>query len=276
MSNIVVINSTGKIGSRVAAHLAAKGLPYRGVSRRTEIPFDWQDERTWPQALAGGKSAFISFVPDLAAPGALAVMERFVAAARDAGLGKLVLLTGRGEIGAVAAENTVRESGLAWTIVRAAWFNQNFSEGHLLESVLEGHLYMPAGDRKEPFVDAEDIAEVATAALLDDRHTGQIYDVTGPELLSFDEVAQRLAGATHRPLQYVPVTLEEFHGGLLQTLGQEWADLLRTIADETLDGRNSWVGDGVQRALGRAPRDFQSFLQQALAAGAWNVPAAAE
>lgn len=276
MSNIVVINSTGKIGSRVAAHLAAKGLPYRGVSRRTEIPFDWQDESTWPQALAGGKSAFISFVPDLAAPGALAVMQRFVAAARDAGLGKLVLLTGRGEIGAVAAENTVRESGLAWTIVRAAWFSQNFSEGHLLESVLEGHLYMPAGDRKEPFVDAEDIAEVATAALLDDRHIGQIYDVTGPELLSFDEVAQRLAGATHRPLQYVPVTLEEFHGGLLQTLGQEWADLLRTIADETLDGRNSWVGDGVQRALGRAPRDFQSFLQQALAAGAWSVPAAAE
>lgn len=276
MSNIVVINSTGKIGSRVAARLAAKGHAYRGVSRRTEIPFDWQDERTWPQALAGGKSAFISFVPDLAAPGALAVMQRLVAAARDAGLGKLVLLTGRGEIGAVAAENTVRESGLAWTIVRAAWFNQNFSEGHLLESVLEGHLYMPAGDRKEPFVDAEDIAEVATAALLDDRHAGQIYDVTGPELLSFDEVAQRLAGATRRPLQYVPVTLEEFHAGLLQTLGQEWADLLRTIADETLDGRNSWVGDGVQRALGRAPRDFQSFLQQALAAGAWNVPAAAE
>lgn len=276
MSSIVVINSTGKIGSRVAARLAAKGLPYRGVSRRTKIPFDWQDERTWAPALAGGKSAFISFVPDLAAPGALAVMQRFVAAARDAGLGKLVLVTGRGEIGAVAAENTVRESGLAWTIVRAAWFNQNFSEGHLLESVLEGHLYMPAGDRKEPFVDAEDIAEVATAALLDDRHTGQIYDVTGPELLSFDEVAQRLAGATRRPLQYVPVTLEEFHAGLLQTLGQEWADLLRTIADETLDGRNAWVGDGVQRALGRAPRDFQSFLQQALAAGAWDVPEAAE
>ena len=276
MSNILVINSTGKIGSRVAARLAAKGLPHRGVSRRTEIAFDWQDEGSWTRALAGSTSAFISFVPDLAAPGALAVMQRFVTAARDAGLRKLVLLTGRGEVGAVAAENAVRESGLAWTIVRAAWFNQNFSEGHLLESVLEGHLFMPAGDRKEPFVDAEDIAEVATAALLDDRHAGQIYEVTGPELLGFDEVAQRLAGATRRPLQYVPVTLDEFHAGLLQTLGQEMADLLRTIADETLDGRNSWVGDGVQRALGRAPRDFQSFLQQAVASGAWTLTAAAE
>ena len=276
MSNILVINSTGKIGSRVAARLAAQGLPHRGVSRRTEIAFDWQDEATWPQALAGGTSAFVSFVPDLAAPGALAVMQRFVAVARDAGLRKLVLLTGRGEVGAVAAENAVRESGLAWTIVRAAWFNQNFSEGHLLESVLEGHLYMPAGDRKEPFVDAEDIADVATAALLDDRHTGQIYEVTGPELLSFDEVAQRFAGATRRPLQYVPVTLDEFHAGLQQTLGQDLADLLRTIADETLDGRNSWVGDGVQRALGRAPRDFQSFLRQAVASDAWKLSVAAE
>jgi uncharacterized protein YbjT (DUF2867 family) len=272
----LVINNTGKIGSRVAARLGAENLLHRGVSRRTDIPFDWQDDATWPDALAGGETAFISFVPDLAASGALAIMERFVVAARRAGLRKLVLLTGRGEIGAVAAENVIRESGLAWTIVRAAWFNQNLSEGHLLESVFDGHLYMPAADRKEPFVDAEDIAEVATAALLDDRHNGQIYEVTGPELLGFDDVAQRLATAANRPFRYVPVTLDEFHAGLVQTLGQEWADLLRTIADETLDGRNAWLGDGVQRALGRQPRDFDSFLRKAVASGAWAAHAAAE
>lgn len=270
---ILVINSTGKVGSRVAARLAEQGLPHRGVSRRTEIPFDWQDETTWAKALAGGKSAFISFVPDLAAPESLPIMQRFVAAARDAGLGKLVLLTGRGEVGAILAENVVRESGLAWTIVRAAWFNQNFSEGHLFDSVLEGQLYMPAANRKEPLVDAEDIADVATAALLDDKHNGQIYDVTGPELLSFDEITGRLAAATGRPYQYVPVTLEEFHAGLLQTLGQEWADLLRTIADETLDGRNAWVGDGVQRALGRQPRTFDAYCIAAAASGAWSKAA---
>ena len=274
--SIIVINSSGKIGSRVAAHLAAKGLTHRGVSRRTETPFDWQDENTWAAALAGGTAAFISFVPDLATPGAPAVMQRFVAAARHAGLSKLVLLTGRGEIGAVAAENVVRESGLAWTIVRAAWFNQNFSEGHLLESVLGGQLYMPAADRKEAFVDAQDIADVAIAALLDDRHRGQIYEVTGPELLSFFDVADRIATVADRPFQYVPVTLDEFHAGLVQTLGQEWADLLRTIVDETLDGRNAWLGDGVQRALGRAPRDFDSFLRHAVASRVWAAHAAAE
>ena len=273
MSSIVVINSTGKIGSRVAANLAAKGLTHRGVSRRTAIPFDWQDENTWPAALAGGTAAFISFVPDLAAPGALAVMQRFVAAARAAGLTKLVLLTGRGEIGAVAAENVVRESGLAWTIVRAAWFNQNFSEGHLLDSVLQGHLYMPAGDRREPLVDADDIAEVATAALLEDRHNGQIYEVTGPELLSFHQAAEQLAAASKRPFHYVPVTLDEFHAALIQTMGQEWADLLRTIADETLDGRNSWVGDGVQRALGRQPRAFADYCAEVAATGVWSQAA---
>jgi uncharacterized protein YbjT (DUF2867 family) len=268
---ILVINSTGKIGSRVAANLQAQGLSHRGVSRRTQVPFDWQDETTWAAALAGGKTAFISFVPDLAAPGALAVMQRFVAAARAAGLGKLVLLTGRGEIGAVAAENVVRESGLAWTIVRAAWFNQNFSEGHLFDSVLEGQLYMPAADRKEPLVDAADVANVATAALLDDRHDGKIYDVTGPALLGFDEIAAQIAAATGRPYRYVPVTLEEFHAGLVTTMGEEWADLLRTIADESLDGRNAWVGDGVQRALGRAPRSFADFCRESAASGVWSA-----
>lgn len=272
----LIINSTGKIGSRVAARLTAQNLPHRGMSRRTETPFDWQDETTWPAALAGGTAAFVSFVPDLAAPGALDVMQRFAAAARTAGLRKLVLLTGRGEIGAIAAENVVRDSGLAWTIVRAAWFNQNFSEGHLLDSVLDGNLYMPAADRKEPFVDAEDIADVATAAMLDERHNGQIYDVTGPELLTFHHAAERLAAAANRPVQYHPVTLDAFHAGLVQTLGVEWADLLRTIADESLDGRNAWLGDGVQRALGRQPRSFDAYLREAVAANAWARPAAAE
>ena len=268
---ILVINSTGKVGSRVAAALTAKGIAHRGMSRRTAIPFDWQDEATWAKALAGGKVAFVSFVPDLAAPDSLPIMQRFVGAARDAGLSKLVLLTGRGEIGAIAAENVVRESGLAWTMVRAAWFNQNFSEGHLLESVLEGHLYMPAGNRKEPLVDAADIADVATAALLDDRHNGKIYDVTGPQLLTFDEITAQIAAAAGRPYQYVPVTLEEFHAGLMQTLGPDWADLLLTIADETLDGRNAWIGDGVQRALGREPRNFADFCRDSVASGVWSA-----
>jgi uncharacterized protein YbjT (DUF2867 family) len=270
---LLIINSTGKIGKRVAQRLDAQAISFRGVSRSTATPFDWQNPATWPAALKDTTAAFVSFVPDLAAPGALAIMEKFVAAAREAGLRKLVLLAGRGEIGAVAAENVVRDSGLAWTIVRAAWFNQNFSEGHLLDSVLEGTLYMPAGDRKEAFVDAEDIADVATAALLSDHHQGQIYEVTGPDLLSFGEVAARIAAVANRPYQYHPVTLEEFHAGLLQSLGQEWADLLRIIADETLDGRNAWVGDGVQRALGRQPREFSDFLTTALAMGTWRKAA---
>lgn len=269
----LIINSTGKIGSRVQARLADAGLPHRGMSRRTTVPFDWDNEATWTAALAGGRTAFISFVPDLAVPGALAVMQRFVAAAREAGLGKLVLLTGRGEIGAIAAENVVRDSGLDWTIVRAAWFNQNFSEGYLLDSVLDGQLYLPAANRKEPLVDADDIAEVATAALLDDRHNGHVYDVTGPELLSFAEAAAQIAAASGRPFRYVPVTLDEFHAGLVPALGQDMADLLRIIADETLDGRNAWVGDGVQRALGRPARDFADFCQRAAQSGAWRQAA---
>lgn len=271
--SILVIGATGKTGSRIAALLEQAGHNVRRGSRQATIPFDWDDPSTWPAAMNGVSAAYVSYFPDLAFPGAVEKVEALCQVARDAGVGRIVLLSGRGEHHARLGEEAVRQSGLDFTIVRAAWFAQNFSEGYLRDAVLEGAVAMPGGDVREPIVDVDDIAEVAVAALTEPKHSGQLYEVTGPRLMTFAEMARELSDATGHPIQYVPITFEEFHAGLLQIAGEFVADVFTSIARETLDGRNQHRTDGVQRALGREPRDFSEFARKAAARGAW--PAAA-
>ncbi len=170
---------TGKSGRRVAARLAALGHDVRIGSRSGTPPFDWNEPATWPAVLDGARVAWVAYVPDLAFPGALDTIRAFSAEAVGRGVRRLVLLSGRGEEEALAAEQVVRDSGAEWTIVRAAVFAQDFSEHFLLGPVLDGVIALPAGDVAEPFVDVDDIAEVAVAALTDTtgRHAGQVYEV---------------------------------------------------------------------------------------------------
>lgn len=268
---ILVIGATGKVGGRIATRLGALGHPVRAVSRRTTPAFDWEDQATWAPALAGTEIAFVSFVPDLAAKGAPEAIQTFTELARGAGIKRLVLLSGRGEHNALASEAIIQASGLAWTIVRASWFNQNFSEGHLLGPVLEGFVALPAHDRKEPFIDVDDIADVAVAALTDVRHAGEIYEVTGPRLLTFAEAAAEISAVSGRPVAYSHIGLDEFHAFLLPEVGQANADFLRALCEEVFDGRNESTSDGVQRALGRQPRDFSTFCRDIAASGVWSA-----
>lgn len=270
---ILVIGATGKTGSRISARLDAAGHPVRHGSRRAGIPFDWEDNATWGPALAGVSAAYVSYFPDLAFPGAVDKVEALCGAARAAGVRRLVLLSGRGEHHARLGEEAVRRSGMDFTLVRAAWFAQNFSEGYLRDQVLGGVIAMPGGDVREPIVDVDDIADVAVAALTEDGHEGALYEVTGPRLMTFAEMAGELSEATGRPIRHVPITFEEFHDGLVQVGGEFVADVFTAIARETLDGRNARLADGVERALGRPPRDFAAFARNAAAAGAWRVAA---
>jgi uncharacterized protein YbjT (DUF2867 family) len=167
----------------------------------------------------------------------------------------------------------VRNSGLDFTLLRASWFAQNFSEGQLLGSVLSGMLALPAGYVREPFVDVDDIADVATAALTGAGHAGRLYDLTGPRLLNFAEAAREISRAAGRPLAYQPLSLEDFHAGMEQEAGPEVARMLTDLCAEVFDGRNATLGCGVQQALGRAPRDFTSFCQESAARGVWAASA---
>ncbi|MEL6800326.1 MAG: NAD(P)H-binding protein [Pseudomonadota bacterium] len=270
---ILVIGATGKTGSRVASKLEAKGVAVRRGARRSETPFDWEDPATWAPVLSGVSKAYVTYFPDLAFPGAVEKLEAFTKVATETGLQHIVLLSGRGEHFASMGEEIVRNSGLSFTIVRAAWFAQNFSEGYLRDPILGGMLPMPGGDMPEPIIDIDDIADVVVAALTEEGHIGERYEVTGPRLMTFAEMADVLTATLGRPIQHIPITFEDFHANVAVSGGDFVADVFTQIARETLDGRNAYTSDGVERALGRKPRDFAEFAQTAMAAGAWSAAA---
>jgi len=134
--------------------------------------------------------------------------------------------------------------------------------------VLDGEIVLPVGDAPEPFVDADDIAEVVAAALTDGGHAGQTYELTGPRLLTFAEVAAELTRATGRDVRFVPVSKDDYVAALrAEGLPEEFAELF----DLVTDGRNAYLADGVQQALGRPPRDFSDYAAAAAATGVWSV-----
>lgn len=268
---ILVLGGNGKTGARVAKRLQDAGLPVRIGSRSAHIPFDWENENTWEAVVQNVQSVYITFQPDLAVPGSDRAIRSFSELAVKNGVKKLVLLSGRGEPEAQVCEQIVMNAGVDWTIVRASWFNQNFSENYMLEPILAGHVVMPAGDIGEPFIDVEDIADIVTAALTDAGHSNKLYDVTGPRLLSFREAIEEIAKATGRTIQFTQIPIEEYKEQLIAAhVPQEYISLLTYLFTEVLDGRNAKVTDGVQQALGRKPRDFSDYVKRTMATGVWN------
>jgi uncharacterized protein YbjT (DUF2867 family) len=272
MTTTLVLGGTGKTGRRVAQRLQAKGVPIRIGTPSATPPFDWDDQTTWPAALDGVGSVYVTYYPDVAIPGAAEAVGAFADLAVASGARRLVLLSGRGEDGALASEQALRASGADWTIVRSAFMDQNFDEGFFLEPVRAGEVAFPADrDLAEPFIDADDIADVAVAALTSDRHIGQLYEVTGPRLLSWADAVAEVAQAAGRPVRYVPVSLEDYAALLLdQQVPSDYVKMLTDVFAQVLDGRNTYLGDGVQRALGRPPRDFRDYARDAAATGSWD------
>lgn len=269
-NSILVIGSTGKTGRRILKKLTDLGHDVRGGSRQSNPPFDWEQPSTWAKALKGMDSIYISYFPDLAVPGAPEAIFELTELAKKEGVKRLVLLSGRGEMHAQTCEGIVSDSGLDWTLIRASWFFQNFDEGHLLDPVLSGVLALPAGEVTEPFVDVEDIADVAVAALTESHHAGQLYEVTGPRLLSFQQVAEELSTATQRKVQYFPMASEDYRQAAAEEVGQEMADMLTDLMAEVLDGRNETLGTGVEEALGRKPREFAAYCAATAESGVWR------
>ncbi|MGD9890812.1 MAG: NAD(P)H-binding protein [Dehalococcoidia bacterium] len=267
----LILGGTGKTGRRVAQRLTARGVPVRVGSRAGTPPFDWEDQATWAAALHDVRSAYIAYYPDLAAPGAEEAIRSFTALAVQEGVRRLVLLSGRGEEEAQRSERIVQDAGVDWTILRCSWFDQIFSEDYLREPVLSGEVAVPAGNVGEPFVDADDIADVAVAALTEDRHADQLYELTGPRLLTFADAVDEIARATGRDVRYVPVSIEQYAAALgAYGLPAEVVSLYTYLFTEVLDGRNACMTDGVQRALGREPRDFAAYARDAAATGVWS------
>lgn len=268
----LVLGGTGKTGRRVVERLEALDVPVRMGSRSASPAFDWEDETTWGPVLHGVEKVYLSYYPDLAAPGAVQAVTAFTAKAAQAGVRHVVLLSGRGEDEAQECERIVQESGPAWTVVRSSWFAQNFSEDYLLDPVRSGEVALPAGDVPEPFVDADDIADVAVAALTRDGHAGQVYEVTGPRALTFAEAVAEIGRAAGRDIAFVPVGADEYADVLKEHgLPGELIEFLTYLFTTVLDGRNTRPTDGVRRALGREPADFAEYARRTAASGIWNT-----
>ena len=271
LDSVLVVGGTGKTGRRIAERLRASGRSVRIGSRSGSPPCDWTDRSTWPDVLEGARAAYISYYPDIAIPGAVEAVGSFAEAALAAGVRRLVLLSGRGEEEAQRAEGVLRESGADWTIVRSSWFNQNFSESFLLDMVVGGEVALPAADVGEPFIDADDIADVAAAALTERGHEGELYEVTGPRLLTFAETVEEIASATGRDIRYRQLSRDAFAAALrAESVPDDYTWLLDYLFATVLDGRNQYVTDGVQQALGRESRDFRDYARATAATGMWR------
>ncbi|TLS44366.1 NmrA family transcriptional regulator [Streptomyces montanus] len=270
----LVLAGTGKTGRRVVSGLVARDVPVRIGSRRAEPPFDWQDDTTWEPALRGADAAYVAFYPDAAFPGAARTVGSFADLAVASGIRRLVLLADRGAAEAERCEQAVRESGAEWTVVRAGFITQNFSEALLVERIRAGVVALPVSDVAEPFTDAEDIADVAVAALTENGHAGQIHEVTGPRLLTFADAVGEIARVTRRDVRYLPVTPEQFVSSLTgRGVSTEYATQLAGLMVEVFDGRRANVIDTVERILGRPPHDFAEYARKTAATGVWDARA---
>lgn len=271
---VLVIGGTGKTGSRISERLQKKGVPIRIGSRSASPSFDWNNRATWVAALKGVRSVYISYASDLAVPGAKNTIQDFVNEAVRQGVEHLVLLSGRGEEEAQACERIVQNSGIDWTVIRASWFNQNFSEGAFIDMVHSRVIALPAGEILEPFIDVDDIADVAVAALTEPGHAGELYEVTGPRLMTFADIAADLSDALGEEVRYHALTHDEFVSGVTASGAPEtvvW--MMDYLFSTVLDGRNSSLCDGVQRALGREPKDFREYAKEVSQSKLWEKAA---
>ena len=270
--NILVIGGTGKTGRLVVESLTQLGHQVRIGSRGHSPSFDWDKPSTYAQALKGMDRAYIVYYPDLAVPGARDAIKALTEAAIHEGLKKVVLLSGKGETEAEACEEIVANSGLDYTLVRASWFNQNFSEGAFKDYILAGHMALPMPEARIPYTDTRDIADMVTKVLLDDTFNGKTLTVTGPKKLTFAEVAEIISGKLGRSILYQPISLEEFKAGLVQAgLPESVIWLLSYLFTEVLGhSENQTISDDVEKVLNRKPIPFEEYVETTVASGVWN------
>ncbi|WP_067031008.1 NAD(P)H-binding protein [Allomuricauda sp. CP2A] len=271
-TNYLVLGGKGKTGRKVARKLTELNQNVR-VGSRSETPsFDWENPETWSNALEGMDRVYITFQPDLAVPGALEAIEGFMKVAQQKGIKKVVLLSGKGEREAELCEQVVINSGVDHTIVRASWFNQNFSESFFLDPILAGHVALPQAEAKVPYVDTDDISDVVVEALMNDKHNGEIYELTGPRFLTFAQVVNEIAEATGREIAFTPISLPAYTK-MMEDFGvpSDYVWLINYLFSEVLGNKaNEIITHDIEKVLGRKPKDFSAYVKETAATGVWN------
>jgi len=268
---ILVLGGTGKTGRRVAEKLTKLGKTIRIGSRSGNPSFDWEKPESWSDVLEGMDIVYITFQPDLAVPGALETIKEFTSKAVNSGVKKMVLLSGKGEKEAELCEQEVMNSKVNWTIVRASWFNQNFSESFFLDPILAGHVALPRAEVLVPYVDVDDIADVVVESLLDNKHNGHIYELTGPRQLTFEQVTEEIAKATGRDIMFSSISMDEYIKMLREyQVPEDFIWLINYLFTEVLTSKNSEITNDIEKVLGRKAKDFSEYVNQTAKYGVWS------
>jgi uncharacterized protein YbjT (DUF2867 family) len=271
-ANYLVLGGKGKTGRKVVERLTQLNQNVR-IGSRSETPsFDWENTKTWADALEGMDRVYITFQPDLAVPGALEAIEGFVKVAKQKQIKKVVLLSGKGEREAELCEQVVINSGIDHTIVRASWFNQNFSESFFLDPILAGQVALPQAEAKVPYVDTNDIADVVVEVLMNDNHNGKIYELTGPRFITFPEVVNEIAQASGRDITFMPISLPAYTK-MMGDFGvpSDYVWLINYLFSEVLGNKaNEVITHDIEKVLGRKPKDFSEYVAETAATGIWN------
>ncbi|WP_448250553.1 NmrA family NAD(P)-binding protein [Thalassotalea agariperforans] len=264
IEKVLIIGATGKTGRRVC-QLLSELLPsdkIKAASRSAEIHFDWQDNKTWSKALDQTSHVYLTYSPDLAVPSAIQHISTFCNLAKKKNIKHITILSGRGEPAAQACEDILINSGINWTIIRASWFNQNFSDGFFNSFIHNGLICLPVNAVKEPFIDIDDIAEIACQSFIDPKHSNKLYEVTGPELLTFSDIAKLFSEVLNKEVKFEQLTQATFESEMSAAqVPEDIISLLNFLFTEVLDGRNEYITNGVEQALGRKPKSFRAFIK---------------
>lgn len=273
--NTLVIGGTGTTGSRVARKLRDQGSPAWIASRRgnrDHVRFDWHDSATHRDALAGVDAVYL--VAPIGEADPEPIMTPFLERAVREGVGRAVLLSASavdpGTPGLGMVHNQVRDLFNEWAVLRPSWFMDNFTGDHLHAQAARkfGEIVSATGEGRVGFVAADDIADVAVAALTDPVPHNTDHIITGPEALSYDDVAAILGEVTGRPIRHRSVSTTE--------LARRWTDrgmppafarLLTDLDAAIAAGAEDRTTPVVAEVTGHEPRLFRNVVAATLHRG---------
>lgn len=277
---ILLLGGTGKTARRIAPRLRAAGAQVRTAARHNaDVHFDWDDPSTHDAALDGVDAVYL-VAPSLRLDHG-PLVSAFLDRAQAAGVAHVTQLSARGveeappEAGHRAVElDLLSRTGLSAAILRPGWFMQDFDEYIFQPAIAaEGRIVAPAGDGAEPFIHADDIADVAAVTLLE-RRAGE-FMLSGPEPLTFTEVAQRISVAAGRVVTYVDPGPEAWVQALAKQIPRAYAEMLAYVFSKLREGAWAQVTGDVEAVTGHPPRTFDDYLADPKVVAAWKAPALA-
>ncbi|WP_299575937.1 NmrA family NAD(P)-binding protein [uncultured Williamsia sp.] len=262
---VAVIGATGTVGSRLTRQLHGRGVPVRAASRSGTHHFDWTDDATFRPLVEGASAVYL--LPPVGSAAPADPMGRLVRVALESGVRRFVLQSAsvidRGDPGLGEVHDLIASETPEWAVIRPSWFMQNLEPGHYLGDHLAAHDSLPTSvdDGRVAFVDAEDIAAVAAHALVDTTAHQAEHLVTGPEALTYDDVAAALSDVTGRTIVHERVTVDRVEQLMLAAgMPSDFVPFLAGLENHLRVGGEGTVSDAVATVTGRPARSLREYL----------------